>query len=155
MKKIDFFGAGPKIGRIALPYFAVTIALACSFPSIFCFGVGVKQYMMIAGAVLLACGLVCYGLTIRSLLKGLKETRLITTGLYSYCQNPLYAVIMLLFIPGIALMLNSWLVLTTTIAGYLVFKRLISQEYNEMTELFGEEYKRYKETTPEFFPFFK
>jgi hypothetical protein len=31
MKKPDFFGAGPKIGRIALPWLAATIILA--FPS--------------------------------------------------------------------------------------------------------------------------
>ena len=155
MKKLDFFGSGPKIGRIALPYLAVTIALTLIFPTVFKFGEGLKNYMLIAGIVFLGLGLILYGLTVRSLLRGIKETRLVTTGLYRYCQNPLYAVIMLLIIPGIGFLMNSWLVLTTPILGYVIFKKFITQEYNEMTDVFGEEYKRYKERTPEFFPFIK
>jgi protein-S-isoprenylcysteine O-methyltransferase Ste14 len=110
---------------------------------------------LVAGIVFLGLGMVLYGLTVRSLLRGIKETRLVTTGLYRYCQNPLYAVIMLLIIPGIGFLMNSWLVLTTPILGYIVFKKCITHEYDEMTEVFGEEYKRYKERTPEFFPFIK
>lgn len=110
---------------------------------------------MIAGIVFLVKGLILYGLTVKSLLRGLKETRLITTGLYKYCQNPLYMVILLLIVPGIGLLMNSWLVLTTPVLGYFVFRKYISGEYNELTEVFGEEYKSYKESTPEFFPFWK
>lgn len=155
MKKLDFFGAGPKIGRIALPYLAIAIALTLIIPSVFKFGEGIKNYLLIPGVVFLGLGLLLYGLTVRSLLSGIKETRLVTNGLYHYCQNPLYAVIMLLIIPGIGFLMNSWMVLTTPVIGYLAFRKYIDHEYNEMTEVFGEDYKRYKERTPEFFPFVK
>lgn len=148
-------GVGPKIGLIVLPYLAVAIALTIIFPSIFKFPASFKIYLLVAGIVFLAVGLILYGFTARSLLTGLKQTRLMTTGMFRYCQNPLYSVLMLLIFPSIAFLTNSWIILTTTIIGYLVFKMYINQEYEELTEVFGEEYKRYKERTPEFFPFGK
>lgn len=155
MKKLNFFGAGPKIGRIVLPYLAIAIVLTILFPSVFKFGEGVKIYLMVIGMIFLGIGLVLYGLTARSLLRGIKETRLVTTGMYRYSQNPLYALIMLVLFPGIGLMMNSWLVLTTPVLGFICFRKFIAQEYNEMTDVFGEEYQRYKERTPEFFPFIR
>jgi protein-S-isoprenylcysteine O-methyltransferase Ste14 len=153
MKKLDFFGVGPKIGRIVLPYLASAIALTIIFSRVFTFGEPVRNYLLIAGIVILAAGLILYGSTVRLLLRGLKETRLVTTGTYRYCQNPLYAFIILLIIPGIGLIMNSWLILTTSIIGYMVFKRFIHSEYKEMTDLFGDEYLQYQKRTPEFFPF--
>ena len=154
MKKLNFFGAGPKIGLIILPFLAIAIALTRRFPSIFTFGTG-SRAIMILGIVFLASGLICYGLTVRSLLRGLTETRLVTTGPYRYCQNPLDAVIMLLFIPGVALVMYSWIMLTVPVVGYIAFKKCIRREYSEMTEIFGEAYLDYKKRTPEFFPFLR
>ena len=155
VKKLNFFGIGPKIGVIALPWLAATIVLTLVFPAIFSFGSGVKPYLLMVGIIMLVAGLVLYGVTVRSLLAGLKETRLVTTGLYRVCQNPLYAVLMLIVIPAIALMMNSWIILTVPVAGYIVFKKHISQEYKEMEEFFGEDYRKYRERTPEFFPFIR
>jgi len=153
MKKLDFFGVGPKIGRIVLPYLTIAIALTIMFPRLFTFGEPVRNYLLIAGIVILAAGLILYGFTVRLLLRGLRETRLVTAGTYRCCQNPLYAFLILLVIPGLGLIMNSWVILTTSIIGYIVFKKFISSEYKEMTEVFGDEYLQYKERTPEFFPF--
>jgi len=155
VKKLNFFGVGPKIGRIALPYFASAIALTIIFPDVCTFGEPIRKPLLIVGIILLASGLILYAWTVRLLLKGLKETRLVTSGTYRYCQNPLYAFIILMIIPGIGLIMNSWLILTTIIIGYVVFKKFIKLEYKEMTEVFGEEYLKYKARTPEFFPFIR
>jgi protein-S-isoprenylcysteine O-methyltransferase Ste14 len=100
----------------------------------------------------MAAGLLFYFSTIRLLLKGLKETRLITEGPYKLCQNPLYSSIILCIIPALSLLLNSWLVLTSCIVGYILFKVFIKNEYAELEKYFGEEYLKYKNQTPEFFP---
>jgi len=39
MEKLTFFGVGPKIGRITLPYLVITILLTTFFPAIFTFGI--------------------------------------------------------------------------------------------------------------------
>ena len=36
MEKLTFLGIGPKIGRITLPYLAITIALTILFPALDC-----------------------------------------------------------------------------------------------------------------------
>jgi protein-S-isoprenylcysteine O-methyltransferase Ste14 len=98
-------------------------------------------------------GSIMYILTIPVLLSGLKNTKLITTGTYYLCCNPLYTSIMLLLIPGISFMMNSWLVLTTSLTGIILCKIFIKSEYVEMEEFFGDEFRRYKDRTPDFIPF--
>jgi protein-S-isoprenylcysteine O-methyltransferase Ste14 len=97
-------------------------------------------------------GLGFYFSTVRLLLKGLRETRLVTNGAFSLCQNPLYSSIILFIIPALSLIMNSWLILTSCIVGYIMFKIYIKKEYTELEHIFGEDYIKYRNETPEFFP---
>jgi protein-S-isoprenylcysteine O-methyltransferase Ste14 len=153
MEKLNFYGIGPKMARIVLPWLAVTITLTLVFKNAFTCSEAGSRNLFYAGLAILISGLVFYFTTIPLLLKGLKETKLVTNGAYYLCCNPLYASILLLIIPGISLMMNSWLVITTSVAGYIIFKIVIRNEYMEMEKFFGDEYRRYREITPEFFPF--
>jgi protein-S-isoprenylcysteine O-methyltransferase Ste14 len=153
MKKLNFLGIGPKIAVILLPWLAVTIVLSCVHIDFFKFSREGSDALFIAGIVILVIGLVFYFSTVRLLLKGLKETRLMTTGTYGLCQNPLYASLILMIIPSLSLLLNSWLILTTSVVGYFRFKKFIHQEYAELERFFGQEYLQYKNRTPELFPF--
>jgi protein-S-isoprenylcysteine O-methyltransferase Ste14 len=153
MKTLDFFGAGPKIGKYVFPWFASTIIVSIIFKGLFRFVPPENNGLLIAGIILMAAGLAFYFSTVRLLLRGLKQRRLVTNGSYSLCQNPLYSSIILFIIPALSFLMNSWLVLSTSILGYIVFKNCISKEYNDLEEIFGEEYLRYKKHTPEFFPF--
>lgn len=49
--------------------------------------------------------------------------------------------------------MNSWLVLTTSIVAFTLFKIFIKSEYAEMEKFFGDDYRKYKAETPEFFSF--
>ena len=153
MQKLSPLGIGPKIGMIAIPYLAAGIVLTVFYPQIFSFGLASKRPLFITGFIVLAVAIICYILTVRSLLQGLKANKLMTTGAFRVCQNPLYAVMILLIIPGLALVLNSWIVLTTSILAYFIFKMSIHTEYEEMERVFGQEYLDYRKRTPEFFPF--
>ncbi len=153
MNKLNALGIGPKIGMVAIPFLAAAITLTLIYPEIFSFGPGAKRPLLIAGIIVLVIGLICYGLTAKALLKGLKENKLMTSGPFHYCQNPLYAVMILLIIPAIALLLNSWIIIITGVIAYIIFKINIHTEYEEMEKYFGEEYREYREKTPEFFPF--
>ena len=153
MNKLNFMGIGPKVGIFVFPWLALTVFFSLKFKDTFAYLEDTNQIIVIAGIALVSVGLVFYGLTIPSLMKGLKETKLVTTGTFYLCCNPLYASILLFVLPGISLWMNSWLVLTTSISGYIVLKVFIKSEYTEMEKFFGNEYRTYRAETPEFFPF--
>lgn len=152
MKKLNFFGIGPKIAIIMLPWLAIAIIISSFRKELFKFTVN-NDLILFAGIALMVIGLIFYFSTVRLLLSALKETRLMTKGAYSLCQNPLYAAIILFIIPALSLILNSWLVLTTSVIGYILVKIHIKKEYRELETFFGEDYRKYREQTPEFFPF--
>lgn len=153
MKKLNTLGIGPKIGMVALPWLTASILMSIFLKEYFYVGEMLDRPLFIIGIILLAFGIIFYGISGRLLLKGIKTTKLQTTGTYYLCRNPLYAGIILFIIPGISLMLHTWLVLTTSIVGYIMFKVNIKSEYKEMEEFFGEAYKSYSRNTPEFLPF--
>ncbi|HVN58843.1 MAG TPA: hypothetical protein VMT63_11130 [Bacteroidales bacterium] len=153
MKKMNFLGSGPVIAAASLPWVAVSIFLSSRYHGVFVFSPVRGTFLLTAGIVLISTGFVLYFLTVPSLLKGLKGGKLVTSGMFYLCRNPLYCSIILFIIPGLSFLLNSWLVITTSIVAYIAFKFSIRKEYIEMRDLFGEEYTQYSETTPEFFPF--
>ena len=153
MKKLNALGIGPKIGIVAIPWFIVTLLLSIYYKETFYVGETLHRPLTIIGIVLLAIGVIFYAITVRLLLKGIKTTTLQTGGTYYLCQNPLYTCMILMIVPGIALWVNSWLMLTTSIVAYIMFRINIKSEYNEMESFFGEKYLEYKKNTPEFWPF--
>lgn len=153
MKKLNFFGIGPKIGMVAIPYFFITLWLSYYFYPIFSFGNQFGDNLWIIGITFTTSGITALFFSILFLIKAVKKTILLTSDLFVYCQNPMYASIILMILPGLALMLNSWLILTTCLVAYYRFKKFIHLEYAELEEIFGEPYREYKKNTPELFPF--
>jgi protein-S-isoprenylcysteine O-methyltransferase Ste14 len=153
MKKLNFFGAGPKIALLLLPYLFLVLIITFKWHNIFAITGDGSNVLTISGIVMVVTGFVFYVSAVLGLKGGLKDTRLVTNGAYYFCQNPLYSSIILFIIPGVSFWINSWLVLTAAIAGYVVFKVSIRKEYLELGDFFGEEYLNYRNKTPEFFPF--
>jgi len=153
MNTLSFYGIGPKIGKIALPWFAITIVVSQSYKSFFLISADKSEILFYIGLAMVISGFIMYFSTLPLLLKGIKETKLVTGGAYYLCRNPLYAAFLLLLLPGTALMLNSWLILTAPVVGYILFKMNIQNECIEMERFFGDDYKKYATVTPELFPF--
>jgi len=153
MEKLNFYGAGPKIGRIVLPWLASTIILSLIFKGTFKYFPDDSRILFFTGLGLLIVGFIMYFSTIPALLKGIKETKLVTKGAFYLCCNPLYTAIILFLIPGTSFMMNSWLVITTSVVAYIIFKMYIRDEETELKKFFGDDYNAYKSSTPEFFPF--
>jgi len=153
MKKLNYLGIGPKIGGVTIPILAITIFISLRYKQLFSIYSGESCFMMYLGILLVISGLILYFSTLPLLLKGLKETKLITTGAYSLCRNPLYAAFIIFLLPGIGLIMNSWIVILTCLIAYILFKINIRSEYLEMENCFGDEYKKYSAVTSELFPF--
>ena len=151
MRKMNFYGIGPKIGRVLIPWLALTIVLSYITDN-YKFYAERSSGLTITGAILLVFGLIFYFSSVRLLLNGLKEGKLVTNGTFSLCQNPLYMSFILFLIPAIALLLNSGLVLTSSLVGFILLKVHVKKEYQMLEEFFGDEYLKYKNETPEFIP---
>jgi protein-S-isoprenylcysteine O-methyltransferase Ste14 len=152
MEKLTFLGIGPKIARITIPYLLGGIALTIFFPRIFTFGKEMEEPFLIAGIVLLAIALVFYVATIRLMVTGIRNNQLITHGVYRLCRNPLYSALLLFLIPGLGLLLNSWIIPTASIIGCILFRKYIHEEEELLERIFGEEYRQYRDKTSLFFP---
>ena len=152
MEKLTFLGVGPKIGRITLPYLVITILLTTFFPAVFTFGILLKPYFLVAGIVFLVIALVYYISTVSLLLPGIRANRLATKGAYGLSRNPLYAALLLFLVPGIGMVLNSWIIMTTAIVGYLAFRKFIHEEEELLERIFGEEFRNYRRKTSLFLP---
>ena len=152
MNKLNFMGIGPKIGSVVLPWLAAAIFITLRFKGSFRYVSDNARILFYIGLVVISAGVIMYLLTIPALLKGLKETKLMTTGTYFLCCNPLYSSIMLLIIPGLSFIMNSWLIITTSIVGYTLLRIFIKSEYEEMEKFFREDFIKYRAETPDFFP---
>ncbi|MDX9714987.1 MAG: isoprenylcysteine carboxylmethyltransferase family protein [Dissulfurispiraceae bacterium] len=87
-------------------------------------------------------------------ISGYKNTVLIKVGPYSLCRNPLYF-FSLLGATGVGFAtetLTIGAIIATGIVLYYPF--VIKNEESRLLSLHGEEFERYKKTTPAFFPKF-
>ena len=152
-KQMSKWGIGPKMALITLPYIALTIIIHSFYKELFGLSFIPRNIIIIIAFVLLIAGIIFYLFTVKTFFKGYKEDKLITTGTYACCRNPIYAVFILFFVPAISLFVNSWLCLTTSVFLYIVFKIMIKSEYEYLKNRFGDEYVQYEKKVNELIPF--
>lgn len=73
-----------------------------------------------------------------------KKGRLVTRGLYALFLNPMYTFQILLTVPGLLLLLNSWLTLLTVVPVLIAFKVFAKEEEKYLEEKFGAQYLDYR-----------
>ena len=98
----------------------------------------------IAGAALIAFGLVMLLSSGLGVLKAFREQRLLTDGFFAVFPNSMYPAFVLVIVPGLALVLDSWLVLTAMAAVYALFRALVPAEDRWLKEKFSARYDEYR-----------
>lgn len=105
----------------------------------------------IASNIFIFGGFIILSYSWHSLWKAQKEHKLATSGLYAYVRHPQYAA----FIAIMFGFLLQWPTLVTLIMfpilTYMYVRLALSEEKTAQAE-FGEEYQRWAEKTPRFFP---
>lgn len=142
-KRNSVWGVGPKIIISMLAYLVLVVYLNETFHR---YAV-ISQQTELArflGGTLVAVGLVIWIIAGRTIFKMYKAGTLYRGGLYAFCRHPLYANFILILVPGICLLKNSWIVLTTPLFMYLAFRYFIREEERGLIEQFGEAYLQYK-----------
>ena len=149
---MSIWGAGPKIGLLTLLYATVAGAATLRWPALFTIGVIAYPYLAAAAALLLLASVPLYLAAIVPLRKAYAKDRLVTGGAYAVCRHPLYAMWILLIMPAVALLLKSWLFLSTAAFMYAVARIEIRREETYLEERFGRQYVEYKRRVNAIFP---
>jgi protein-S-isoprenylcysteine O-methyltransferase Ste14 len=136
-------GVGPRIAIPSIIYLLITIIVDRLYYPIFKITLGSHATLIIIGVILILIGIGLVIICARKLVKSFNSNLLMTDGLYKVCRNPLYAIYLILVFPGLSLILNSWLVLTSVIMNFILLQAFIKAEYLYLEEKFGEEYKTY------------
>lgn len=87
------------------------------------------------------------------LLSGFPKGKLVTTGAYGVCRNPIYGSVALLVLPGLALATGIWGYLVPAAALLLGVAIFIPREERDLARVFGEEYRRYTASVHRILPF--
>ncbi len=135
-------GSGDRIVGFWLPFAIVGVGANILWPAVFVMGSGGGG--IAAGFILLGVGLPIWITSIVQVLTIVPKGRLITTGPFSLMSHPLYTSVALLVIPGVGLLIDTWL--GFVLGGLLYFSsRLYSpREERELASRFGAEYEAYR-----------
>jgi len=144
MKKMTEMGVAPLIAVPSFLYLGAAIALHYALFPLFAFTVAPGPALLAAGAALTALGLAVLLSSGLRVLKAFREQRLLTDGLFAVFPNPMYASFVLAIVPGLALVLDSWLVLTGSAVVYALFRVLVPGEDRWLQEKFGAQYAAYR-----------
>lgn len=151
-KRMSVFGIGPSVAAPSVLYAVLAAAATWIWPEWFAiYGIPYPA-LLAAGVVLFAAGLLIQAIAGRTLMRAYDEDRLVTTGVYAVCRNPLYANVIFTILPGIALVCRSWLMLTASLLMYVLVRAKIGQEENYLEERFGQEFVDYRRRTNAVFP---
>jgi protein-S-isoprenylcysteine O-methyltransferase Ste14 len=145
-------GIGKRLEYIVAPYAVITIILTYVFYPIFSFKVTNYIRLLIPGILLLTTGLSLHIIAAYQMIKGFTNKKLVTNGMFAISRNPMYNTIIFLIIPGISLLINSWLAITSSVLMLVLFLLFIKEEDQYLTENFKEEYLKYKKKVGLFLP---
>lgn len=144
-RKMTIRGAAPRIASLTMLYLLIVFGISLLMRPAFQLTVD-SLPLAVTGIIWIVPGIIIVAIAGRMITKSFKENKLLTTGLYRIFRNPMYAAYFLFIIPGICLLFNSWLVLTTIPVNYILLQIFIQREYNYLRQKYGNEYDEYLKT---------
>ncbi len=137
------------IPPFVLFYFYLTFAAAFNLPT-----VSSQQFFhseaagwvgvlfCLAGLLLLFWSLVSFGKSFRVGIDTEHPDSLVTSGVFAFSRNPIYAAFAFILI-GQFLIFSNWILLAAVVAGILLFHRQVLREEEYLREHYGQEYSEY------------
>jgi protein-S-isoprenylcysteine O-methyltransferase Ste14 len=138
-------GSGDKIGLFTLPFVIVGLILNVAFPDVFSVG-GPPPALGVIAAAGLAVGVAIWAWSIILIVTRVPRGQLITNGPYALMKHPLYTAVALLVLPGLGLLLNTWLGVPVGLAMYVGSRRFAPAEEEHLSRTFGEAWTAYART---------
>lgn len=105
------------------------------------------------GYLWLLPGLVLWGSAVAQLLMGFPKGKLVTTGAYGVVRNPIYSSVTFFILPAVALLTLTWVYLIVSVFLYVGVMIFIGTEEQQLTAVFGQQYKDYMARVDRLVPF--
>ena len=151
--KMSSWGIGPVFGALSLSYGILTAVISHHFYPVFTIGIVPNWLLPILGIALIAIGVPFFLISRKTIKRAYRADKLVTDGIFRCCRHPLYASFVVFIVPGIFLLINSWIGLTTPIFMYVILRVLVKKEETYLENVFGSEYLEYKRNVPCIVPF--
>lgn len=142
-KKMTAMGTGPATAVPAFTYLVLVIVLDYVLRPRFKLHASFDT-LLPWGIALIAVGFVVLGVSAVQMLRAFKRHDLTTTGLYAIAPNPMFMSYVLFILPGLSLLLRSWLVLTSSVVFYVLIRIMSRPEEEWLKQEFGERYIAYR-----------
>ena len=152
-QKLSKWGIGPIFVFYSIGYSIIMLLLNRYFYPIFKIEIVPYLVLVIIGIFLLVIGIPFFIIAMITVWRAYNSNTLVTSGIYRCCRHPLYASWVVFIVPGIILLVNSWIGLTTPIFMYFVLRVLVRKEEEDLEKLFGSEYREYKKKVPCILPY--
>jgi protein-S-isoprenylcysteine O-methyltransferase Ste14 len=150
--KMSIWGVGRQILFSSLAWLGLTIALTRLFPGLFLMDFLPPFVFLVPGLLLLGAGVMLWIWSLSALYDGFSQGLLLKDGPYAYMRHPLYSAFILFIFPGLGFLFQSWLVLTTGLFAFILFRLFIGREEEYLEEKFGKQYREYSSTVRSLFP---
>lgn len=151
---MNIVGQGMRIVLFTLPAIVAAVAVHRWAPDLARLPLP-RNIAVAMGAVLALLGLVMWGAAVVQLLIGFPRGRLVSTGAYGVCRNPIYGSVAFFVLPGLALATGTWVYLLVAAALCLGVVVFIRREEQDLLRVFGDEYRRYSSRVHRIIPFVK
>jgi protein-S-isoprenylcysteine O-methyltransferase Ste14 len=150
--RISVWGIGVRFAVLSLLYSAVILFIHYFTYPMFSIKFLPQRLSLLLGVFLIVSGIYMYIVSGFSVHKAYAEDTLRTKGVYSICRHPLYGSFIFFIVPGICLLLKSWIIFSIPFVMYILLKVLIRDEEDYLSERFGREYKKYEREVSFAFP---
>ena len=141
---MSLLGIGPKLALFTLLYSILLKTVIVHYHIDFTLDIIPYYLLAVKGIILIIIGLFFLIPSFSAISKLRTVDNLYTKGIYSVCRHPLYASWIVFIIPGIILLLNSWLLLTIPLVMYFIFRLLIKDEETFLHNKYGNQYREYR-----------
>jgi len=148
-------GVGPWFVLLSAVYSAGVLWLRSTDPVFFAIPGIVPRWLQIGlGMLLLALCVPFFLWALAILNRGFPSGELFTGGPYAMCQHPVYGSWCVFGVPGIVLLIGTWIGLAVPLLMYVTLRVLVRSEERWLEQAFGDEYRAYRARTPAVFPRF-
>jgi protein-S-isoprenylcysteine O-methyltransferase Ste14 len=140
---MKIIGAAPKIATPTIIYMFIAISVDKLKYPLFTITQDNYSALVVIGVIMVIIGVSMVAAVQGKLRKSFKSGLLMKDGLYKILRNPMYDAYLIFVFPGLSLLLNSWLVMSTFIVNFILLQIFIKEEYRYLENKFGQEYKLY------------